>query len=195
MAMRRNRSGGYRVCRSRSTRTKLRSRVEKSSPDSGSVPQTSKPRRSDASSLTGLSFNVTVPRDLGSWAKVVTTDAMGIALRTPVGTIVHTGDFKFDHTPVDGKLSDFAVIAKVGAMFLIGFGFSFLPHVVLFVGQMLVTRDGALGEETAIAVAIRPRQIAPRLCRAHRRLCPRLVRRLRAVRVRDGSRRMAIAGR
>ena len=42
-------------------------------------------------------------------------DAMGIALRTPVGTIVHTGDFKFDHTPVDGKLSDFAVIAKVGA--------------------------------------------------------------------------------
>ena len=42
-------------------------------------------------------------------------DAMGIALRTPVGSIVHTGDFKFDHTPVDGKLSDFAIIAKLGA--------------------------------------------------------------------------------
>ncbi|HUG30399.1 MAG TPA: ribonuclease J [Candidatus Limnocylindria bacterium] len=42
-------------------------------------------------------------------------DAMGIALRTPVGTVVHTGDFKFDHTPVDGKLSDFAIIAKLGA--------------------------------------------------------------------------------
>jgi len=42
-------------------------------------------------------------------------DAMGIALRTPVGTIVHTGDFKFDHTPVDGKLSDFAIIARLGA--------------------------------------------------------------------------------
>jgi ribonuclease J len=42
-------------------------------------------------------------------------DAMGLALRTPVGTIVHTGDFKFDHTPVDGKLSDFAILARLGA--------------------------------------------------------------------------------
>jgi ribonuclease J len=41
-------------------------------------------------------------------------DAMGIAVRTPVGVIVHTGDFKFDHTPVDGKLSDFAILARLG---------------------------------------------------------------------------------
>jgi ribonuclease J len=42
-------------------------------------------------------------------------DAMGIALRTPVGVIVHTGDFKVDHTPVDGKLFDFAVLGRLGA--------------------------------------------------------------------------------
>jgi ribonuclease J len=41
-------------------------------------------------------------------------DAMGIAMRTPVGTVVHTGDFKFDHTPVDGKLSDFHILARLG---------------------------------------------------------------------------------
>jgi ribonuclease J len=42
-------------------------------------------------------------------------DAMGLGIRTPVGTVVHTGDFKFDHTPVDGKPSDFAILAKLGA--------------------------------------------------------------------------------
>jgi ribonuclease J len=41
-------------------------------------------------------------------------DAMGICLRTPLGNIVHTGDFKFDHTPVDGKLSDFHELARFG---------------------------------------------------------------------------------
>jgi ABC-2 type transport system permease protein len=36
------------------------------------------------------------------------------------------------------------VVAKVGAIAFIVFGFSFLPQVVLFVGQMLVNKDGAL---------------------------------------------------
>jgi len=41
-------------------------------------------------------------------------DAMGLGIRTPVGVVVTTGDFKFDHTPVDGKPSEFATIARLG---------------------------------------------------------------------------------
>jgi ribonuclease J len=40
-------------------------------------------------------------------------DAMGLAIRTPVGVAVHTGDFKFDHTPVDGRPSDFHALARL----------------------------------------------------------------------------------
>ena len=42
-------------------------------------------------------------------------DAMGIAIETPRGLVVHTGDFKIDHTPVDGRTIDLATLARHGA--------------------------------------------------------------------------------
>ena len=41
-------------------------------------------------------------------------DAMGIAISTPLGTVIHTGDFKIDHTPVDGRTIDLTSLAKYG---------------------------------------------------------------------------------
>lgn len=41
-------------------------------------------------------------------------DSAGIIIHTPVGTVVHTGDWKFDYTPVDAKPADFTKIAKIG---------------------------------------------------------------------------------
>jgi len=42
-------------------------------------------------------------------------DAVGIALTTPVGTVIHTGDFKFDHSPVSDAPADIAKIARLGS--------------------------------------------------------------------------------
>ncbi|MCC6730148.1 MAG: ribonuclease J [Chthonomonadales bacterium] len=41
-------------------------------------------------------------------------DTVSLALFTPVGTVVHTGDFKVDHTPVDGRMFDAARFAELG---------------------------------------------------------------------------------
>ena len=41
-------------------------------------------------------------------------DAVALYIKTPLGTIVHTGDFKLDQTPVDGKVTDFHKFAELG---------------------------------------------------------------------------------
>nr|WP_251125010.1 MULTISPECIES: ribonuclease J [unclassified Exiguobacterium] len=41
-------------------------------------------------------------------------DCVGVCIQTSQGAIVHTGDFKFDYTPVDGKQSDFNKLAAIG---------------------------------------------------------------------------------
>jgi ribonuclease J len=43
-----------------------------------------------------------------------TIDCVALAIRTPVGVIVHTGDFKIDPTPVDGKPFDLHAFARYG---------------------------------------------------------------------------------
>ena len=41
-------------------------------------------------------------------------DSVMLAITTPAGTILHTGDFKVDYTPIDGKIMDFGRIAELG---------------------------------------------------------------------------------
>ncbi len=41
-------------------------------------------------------------------------DDVGLAIRTPLGLLVHSGDFKFDHTPIEGRGADLARLAQLG---------------------------------------------------------------------------------
>src|SRR5690606_4298403 len=42
-------------------------------------------------------------------------DALAVAIRTPAGLVLHTGDFKMDQLPMDGRLTDLAGFARLGA--------------------------------------------------------------------------------
>ena len=57
----------------------------------------------------GSSFFVEFIRNTHSIA-----DSFTVAIRTPVGVVIHTGDFKVDHTPVDGEYFDFQRLADYG---------------------------------------------------------------------------------
>ena len=40
-------------------------------------------------------------------------DGVGLGITSPAGLVVHSGDYKFDHTPVDGKPTDYAKLAEL----------------------------------------------------------------------------------
>jgi len=73
--------------------------------------------------IDGIELRAIMPRDtveMGSFrveAIRVThsiVDAIGFAITTPEGTVIHTGDFKIDHTPIDAKPTDLARFAAYG---------------------------------------------------------------------------------
>jgi len=57
----------------------------------------------------GSSFIVEFIRNTHSIA-----DSFTVAIHTPLGVVIHTGDFKFDHTPVDGEFFDLQRLAEHG---------------------------------------------------------------------------------
>ncbi|UCC62019.1 MAG: ribonuclease J [Anaerolineae bacterium] len=70
-------------------------------------------------------------------------DGVGLAIDTPVGLVVHSGDFKFDHTPVDGKPTDFAKLAELGGR----------HPLVLMADSTNAERPGATPSEKVIDAA------------------------------------------
>src|SRR5207302_1769907 len=78
-------------------------------------------------------------------------DSAAIVLETPAGRIVHTGDYKLDHTPVDGLKTDVGRLAEIGNR-----------GVDLLLGDSTnAERPGVTGSERLVGEAFR--QIIPRL--------------------------------
>ncbi len=73
--------------------------------------------------MTGARLHIVKPRDKISIGPLEAEfirvshsipDTLAIAIHSPVGTILHTGDFKLDQTPVDGEVVDFRKFAELG---------------------------------------------------------------------------------
>ncbi len=73
-----------------------------------------------------------------------TIDCVALAIRTPVGTIVHTGDYKIDPTPVDGKPFDLHAFARYGQQGVLA----------LFSDSTNVERPGFTPSERAVVVRL-----------------------------------------
>ena len=73
--------------------------------------------------VNGIPFNAVLPRDevkIGQFTvKFIKVNhsipgACALAITCPAGTVVHSGDFKIDYTPVDGEVTDLSTLAAVG---------------------------------------------------------------------------------
>ena len=73
-----------------------------------------------------------------------TIDCVALAIRTPVGVIIHTGDFKIDATPVDGKPFDLHAFARYGQEGVLA----------LFSDSTNVERPGFTSSERAVVVRL-----------------------------------------
>ena len=71
-------------------------------------------------------------------------DGVGLAISTPVGTIVHTGDFKLDPNPLDGELPDYDAFSALGDQGV----------VVLCSDSTNVDRPGHTRSESDVGVAL-----------------------------------------
>ncbi|MGH2442907.1 MAG: ribonuclease J [Chloroflexota bacterium] len=71
-------------------------------------------------------------------------DAAGLAINTPIGTVVHTGDFKIDLTPVDSKPTDMAALARLGTAGV----------TVLLADSTGVERPGVTPSESTVGPAL-----------------------------------------
>ena len=70
-------------------------------------------------------------------------DCVALAIRTPAGVIVHTGDFKIDQTPIDGELFDVHRFAQLGADGVLA----------LFADSTNIDRRGFTGSEREVVEA------------------------------------------
>jgi len=71
-------------------------------------------------------------------------DGIGLAIETPLGTVVHTGDFKLDPRPVDDQQPDFSKFAALGQRGVL----------VLCSDSTNVSRSGRTGSETLVGEAL-----------------------------------------
>lgn len=71
-------------------------------------------------------------------------DSLAVYFETPVGTIVHTGDFKIDQTPVDGRLMDVHKFAELGNKGVLA----------LMADSTNVERPGYTGSESTVGPAL-----------------------------------------